>query len=166
MRSQEGQMADQYPTAGGRSDPDEPSSDAQDETEKAKAMVEDEVRTRKAQGEEAVSDVKETAKQEIDKRSDQVADGLDAVVRAMRAAADELEGDGQDRLAQYTRRAAGQVHRVTDYLHAEDTPAMLTDLETMARDNPGTFLGTSFAAGLAMGRFLHASKPEQERGQR
>lgn len=40
-----------------------------------------------------------------------------------------------------TRRAAGQVERVTRYLHDEDAPAMPTDLEDMARRNPGTFLG-------------------------
>jgi hypothetical protein len=110
-----------------------------------------EIREVKAQGKDAARQMKATAEKEIDKRSTQVADGLDSVVRAMYAAADELDGDGQDRLAEYTRRAADQVHRVTDYLHDEDTPAMLTDLEDMARTNPGTFLGTSFAAGLASG---------------
>ena len=46
------------------------------------------------------------------------------------------------------------------YLDEETAPAMLSDLEDAARSNPATFLGTSFAAGLALGRFLRASEPE------
>ncbi len=159
-------MVDHNPPAGGRSDAEELESEVREQVEEAKTMVKQEVREAKAQGKNAVRQMKETAEKEIDRRSTQVADGLDSVVRAMYAAADELDGDSQDRIAEYTRRAAGQVHRVTDYLHDEDAPAMLTDLEDMARANPGTFLGTSFAAGLAVGRFLRSSQPSHERGGR
>lgn len=159
-------MVDHYPPAGGRSDAEELKSDTEEQVEEAKAMVKEEVRDLKGQGKDAARQLKETAEKEIDKRSTQMADGLDSVVRAMYTAAEELDEDGQDRLAEYTRRAADQVDRVTDYLHDEDTPAMLTDLEDMARTNPGTFLGTSFAAGLATGRFLRSSQPDHERGGR
>lgn len=156
-------MVDHYPPAGGQSDAEGLESEVREQVAEAKTAVKQEVRELKAHGKDAARQMKETAEKEIDKRSTQVADGLDSVVRAMYTAADELDGDGQDRLARYTRRAAGQVHRVTDYLHDEDAPAMLTDLEDMARANPGTFLGTSFAAGLALGRFLRSSQPKHER---
>jgi plasmid stabilization system protein ParE len=153
-------MADQHAPVDGRSDRElEPGARA----EEATAMVKDEARDLKAQGEDAARQVKQAAQGEIERRSNNLADGLDSVGRAMRLAAEDLEGEGQDWLADYTRRAAGQVERVGRYLHDEDAPAMLTDLEEMARSNPGTFLGTSFAAGVAAGRFLRSSRPKHER---
>ncbi len=129
--------------------------------DRAKAMVKDEVRDLKVQGREVADQVKQAAEGAIDRRSTKLADGLESVGHAMRLAAEDLEGEGQDWLADYTRRAAGQLERVTQYLHDEDAPAMLADLEDMARKNPGTFLGTSFAAGVAAGRFLRSSRPEE-----
>lgn len=157
-------MVDQYPPAGGQSD-GELEAGLREKADRAKAMAKDEVRDLKVQGREVADQVKQAAEGEIERRSTKLADGLDSVGQAMRVAADDLEREGQDWLADYTRRAAGQVERVTRYLHDEDAPAMLTDLEDMARKNPGTFLGTSFAAGLAAGRFLRSSGPEAGLGQ-
>lgn len=118
----------------------------------------------KGQAKEALREVKDVAAHQTDRRLTQVASSLDSIVRALHTAADELEGDGQARVAEYTRRAATQVNKSTDYLNTEDAPAMLKDLEQVARDNPGTFLGGSFAAGLALGRFLHSSPSAQQNG--
>lgn len=162
-------MLDQQPPAGGQSD-GELEAGVREKADRAKTMAKDEVRDLKVQGREVADQVKQAAEGEIERRSTKLADGLDSVEQAMRVAAEDLERDGQEWLADYTRRAAGQVERVTRYLHDEDAPAMLTDLEDMARKNPGTFLGTSFAAGLAAGRFLRSSGPEaglgQQNGQR
>lgn len=152
-------MVDQHPPPDGQSN-GELETGVREKADRAKAMAKDEVRDLKVQGREVADQVKQAAEEEIDRRSTKVADGLDSVGQAMRVAADDLEREGQDWLADYTRRAASQVERVTGYLHDEDAPAMLTDLEDMARKNPGTFLGTSFAAGLAAGRFLRSSGPE------
>ena len=137
---------------------------AQDAKERAYEKADDmKNRTREqrdelmSRGRDAIGQVRDTAAAEVNRRSSEVAERLDSLVRALRTAADELEGDGQSWLADYTRRAAGQVDRVTGYLHDEEGPAMLGDLEEMARTNPGTFLGTSFAAGVAVGRFLRSS---------
>lgn len=157
-------MVDQHPPAGRQSDGDLEAG-VREKADRAKAMAKDEVRDLKVQGREVADQVKQAAEGEIDRRSTKLADGLDSVGQAMRTAADDLEREGQDWLADYTRRAAGQVEGVTRYLHDEDAPAMLTDLEEMARKNPGTFLGTSFAAGLAAGRFLRSSGPESGLGQ-
>lgn len=158
-------MSDQKPPAGEQAD-GELEAGARDMADRAKAKVKEEARDLKAQGREMADQVKHAAEGEIDRRSTKLADGLESVGRAMRLAAEDLDGEGQDWLADYTRRAADQVERVTGYLHDEDAPAMLTDLEDMARENPGTFLGTSFAAGVAAGRFLRSSRPENGRDQR
>lgn len=132
----------------------------------ATAMVGEEGESVKAQGEEAARQIKEAAQEEIDRRSTRLADGLDSIGRVMRLAAEDLDGEGQDWIADYTRRAAGQVERMTRYLQDEDAPAMLTDIEDLARRNPGTFLGASFAAGVVAGRFLRSSRPGRERDRR
>lgn len=124
----------------------------------------DSVSELKDQAKDAVQEVKDVAAHQADQRLTQVTSSLESIVRALHTAADELEGDGRARLADYTRRAASQMRKSTDYLDAEDTPAMMKDLEQVARDNPGTFLGGSFAAGLALGRFLHSSPPAQQNG--
>lgn len=113
----------------------------------------------KGQAKDALRQVKETAVHQTERKLTQVSSSLDSIVRALHTAADEFDGDGQARLAEYTRRAASQMHKSTEYLNSEDTPAMMKDLQQVARDNPGTFLGGSFAAGLALGRFLHSSSP-------
>lgn len=162
-------MVDQHAPADGQSGR-ELEVGAREKADRAKATAKEESKDLKAQGREVADQVKHAAEGEIDRRSTKLADGLDSVGRAMRLAAEDLDGEGQDWLADYTRRAAGQVERVTRYLHDEDAPAMLTDLEDMARKNPGTFLGTSFAAGVAAGRFLRSSRPQhgqgRQRGQR
>lgn len=155
-------MVDQHATAGGQSD-GQLEAGARKKTAQVEAKAKEQARDLKAQGKEVADQVKHAAEGEIDRRSTKLADGLDSVGHAMRLAAEDLDGEGQEWLADYTRRAATQVERVTRYLHDEDAPAMLEDLEDMARKNPGTFLGTSFAAGVAAGRFLRSSRPEQGR---
>ena len=137
---------------------------AEAKAEEAKQQAEEKAEEAKAQAREVASDVKQKAEEEVDRRTSQGADRLDTVVRALHSAADQLDADGQEWLADYTRKAAGQVDRVTGYLRDEDAPGMLNDLEHMARSNPGTFLGTTFAAGLAAGRFLRSSQPGAAEG--
>lgn len=142
---------------------DELKGKAEEKAREAKAQVKDQAEEVKAWGKETAREARDVAEEQVDRRTGQAADRLDTVVRALHSAADAFDDDGQDWLADYTRQAASQVDRVTGYLRDEDTPSMLSDLEGMARSNPGTFLGTSFAAGLAAGRFLRSSKPRPER---
>lgn len=132
--------------------------------EEAKQEGLEKARELKAQGREAVEEVKEQAKERVDRGTSRAAERLDAVVRALGTAARQLEEEGEGSLASYTRQAASRVDRMTGYLREEDAPAMMADLEDMARTNPGTFIGTTFAAGLALGRFLRASSPEGHPG--
>jgi ElaB/YqjD/DUF883 family membrane-anchored ribosome-binding protein len=121
--------------------------------EEAKQRV-DELRDKSR---EAAESVRRKAERKVDRQTSRAATTLESVERALCEAARELDEDGRDRMADFTRSAAGQISRVGAYLEDEDAPAMLSDLEDMARSNPATFIGTSFATGLALGRFLRAS---------
>lgn len=114
------------------------------------AELKDEVR-------EQVEQLKDQAEEQVDKRTSQAAGRLDSVVRALENSAGQLSDDGERWLADHARQAAGQIARFAGYLRDEDARSMMRDLEEMARSNTGTFLGTSFAAGLAVGRFLRSS---------
>lgn len=121
----------------------------------------EELRTK---GREALREVEHTARDQVERRSAEMAEEMESVVQAMRTAADELEEDGRTSMARYTRRAAEQMERMTRYLRDHDAPSMLHDVEDVARRSPGTFLGSSFAAGLALGRFLRSSRPSPDQG--
>jgi hypothetical protein len=53
---------------------------------------------------------------------------------------------------------------MSDYLEKENPDALMGDAERVARDHPVTFLGSSFAAGIAAGRFLRASRARSSGG--
>ncbi len=93
----------------------------------------------------------------------QVAAGkVHAVARALREAGDALDRDGERELARWGRDAADQVERVAGYLDRQDLSGLAHDLDTRARNNPGAFVAGTFAAGIALGRFLRSSHPEPE----
>ncbi|MCA9736685.1 MAG: hypothetical protein R3E98_20090 [Gemmatimonadota bacterium] len=119
-----------------------------------------------SQGRRAAREVRERAGAGIDRGMDATATRIEAVVAAMHSAADRLEDEGERWFARYARRAAGQVERVRGYLEEEDASTLLSDLENAARENPGTFLGTTFASGVAVGRFLRSSEPRHDGAER
>lgn len=147
-------------TSAARDPADELKEQGRQTAEQAKQKAEE----LRAKGHEAVEHVKREAEEQVERRTSQMAGGLHSIVNALHTAAEKLADDGQEWMADYTRRAARQVDTVSGYLENEDAPAMMADLEDMARSHPGTFVGTTFAAGLAMGRFLRSSQPSTSDG--
>lgn len=155
------------PGPSGRSDTSaarEPGSELKEQGRQTAEQAKRKADELRAKGHEAVEQVKRQAEEQVDRRTSQMAGGLHSIVNALHTAAERLADDGRDWMADYTRQAAHQVDRVGGYLEDEDAPAMMADLEDMARSRPGTFVGTTFAAGLAMGRFLRSSRPSGSGG--
>lgn len=153
---------DQSPGPSSRSDTSadrEPGSELKEQGRQTAEQAKRKAEELRAKGHEAVEQVKREAEEQVERRSSQMADGLHSIVNALHSAAEQLADDGRESMADYTRQAARQVERVSGYLEDEDAPAMMADLEDMARSRPGTFVGTTFTAGLAMGRFLRSSQP-------
>ena len=132
--------------------------EGREKAKEAAAQVKQQTEGLKDKARDSAGDLKHRAEQEVDRRSSAVAHRLESVVRALRTAADELDDDGQRFLARYARRGADQMDRAIGYLDDEDASSMLHDVEDMARSNPATFLGTTFASGVAVGRFLRSSQ--------
>ncbi|HEU5208440.1 MAG TPA: hypothetical protein VFU06_03430 [Longimicrobiales bacterium] len=108
----------------------------------------------------AGADVQRRAADNVNRQKHRVADRLDSIVHALNAARNSLQDDDQGQLASYVGDLTSQVERSTGYLRNNDYGAMMRDMENLARNNTGVFLGSTFVAGLAMGRFLRASEPD------
>ena len=106
---------------------------------------------------EHVGTAKDSATRMVDERKRTLTDSVQALASAFEAAATSLNDGNQARLADWTRELSGRARRIASYLEEQDTRGLVTDLEGTAKQNPTAFLGTSFAAGLAAGRFLRSS---------
>ena len=107
---------------------------------------------------ERTDEARQSATRMVDERKRTLADSVHALASAFDAAATSLSEGQQARLAEWTRELSGRAHRMASYLEEQDTRGLVTDLEDQARRHPTAFLGTTFAAGLAAGRFLRASQ--------
>ena len=123
---------------------------AKDSVREAREQVTTQVRER-------TDAAKESATRMVDERKRTLADSVHALASAFDAAAASLSNEQQTRLAGLTRDLSGRAHRIASYIEEQDTRGLVTDLEGTAREHPAAFLGTTFAAGLAAGRFLRSS---------
>lgn len=109
---------------------------------------------------EKKDELKQRATGALDERRTSAAHRVNAISRALTGAAESLRDNGEPQLSDWVRQAATQVERVVDYLEGKPVDGMVTDLEDMARRHPALFMGGTYAAGLALGRFLRASSPQ------
>lgn len=117
-------------------------------------------RDTKAAVKATVEDAREGAEKRVDRWTETMGERVEHFAGALRAASDSLSSQGEKALAGIADDAAEQVTRVGGYLETEDSSAMMADLLDMGRRNPGAFLGSALAVGLAAGRFLRASSPK------
>lgn len=107
-------------------------------------------------------DVERKTADRVNRQKHQVADRMDAIVHALDSAQTSLRDDDQSQLAGFVGDLGRQVERSTGYLRNNDFHGMVRDMEQLARGNTALFLGSTFVAGVAMGRFLRASEPQPE----
>ena len=108
---------------------------------------------------EKKDELKQRAAGAVDQQRVQVAGRVDAISRALHGAASSLREDGETQLSSWVEQAAGQVERLVGYMQGKPADGMLHDFEDLARRNPALFLGGTYLAGMAVGRFLRASAP-------
>lgn len=130
--------------------------DVKEETKEKAREVTHEVKSR-------VRDAQQRIESTADEQKEVFADRIHAVARALHEAGETLEREEERDLARYGHEAADTIDRAAGYLERNDVRGMIRDLEDTARHSPAAVLGGSFAAGMALGRFLRASRPETDR---
>jgi hypothetical protein len=107
---------------------------------------------------ETLGRAKSGAKNMLDKRRMQAADGLGSMAKAFRRSSDELRGEDAT-ASKYTDFAAKQVENLAEYLRGRDLDQVMNKMEQFARKRPEVFLGGAFAIGFVLSRFLKSSRP-------
>ena len=97
---------------------------------------------------------------EIDERKGTVADQAQSVSSAIQRAASELDDGAPQWLKSAFRQGAQQVQRLADSLEQKDSRQIISDIQTMARNNPATFLVGCAAVGFAAARIFKAGAPD------
>ena len=110
-----------------------------------------------------VDQVQQQAGSRIDRRKDEAANEIEKVAGAVRQIGQGLGDQEQGPLVQYAaeygRKAADGLERLTNYLRRTDTKTLVTEIENFARRQPAIVVGGAFLLGLAGARFLKSSMP-------
>lgn len=118
----------------------------------------------KSQVREQTDRAKDSATRFASERKHTLAGTIEALATAFDSAASTLGERHEPRLADWTREISGRARRLASYLEENDTRGLVTDLEGSAREHPAAFVGSSFAAGVAAGRFLRSSSRTESAG--
>lgn len=100
----------------------------------------------------------------INERKERVADRVRVYGAAAHEAANKLKEEHDDTLAEYAELMADRVDHVSEYLRQSSLDDLMQDTEGFVRDRQEWVCGGLFLAGLAVGRFLKASRPSPSEG--
>jgi hypothetical protein len=107
---------------------------------------------------EILGDATGKLKSAVNEQKAASADYLDSVSRAIKRAAGEFEKD-VPQAATYIRRAGTQVGNVANAVRDRDIHELVSEVENLARRQPGLFFGGAVILGFAALRFLKSSNP-------
>jgi hypothetical protein len=89
-------------------------------------------------------------------QKDRAADGITAVIEAVRHTGDQLR-EKNGTIAGYADSAVGQLERWSSQLRDRDVSELIDDVGAFARRRPAVFVGGGVALGLLAARFLKSS---------
>ena len=138
---------------------------ANDVKDRATATAEQVADRVKQQAKEAGDKIKERSRGFLNEQKGRVAVEIKTYSEAARRAADRLEGESDTNLSQYVSTAADRLDRLGSRIQERDLGDLVDDVEDIARRRPEIFFGGMFVAGLAVARFLKASKQRRQRDQ-
>ena len=104
--------------------------------------------------------------QQVDQRSTQAGDQLQAVARALHSAVDDLRSEGNTSSSDLMDGIAERTEKLGTYLRSTDAERILDDVEQFARRRPWLAAGTAAVAGFVASRFLKASSDRRYEGRR
>ena len=115
---------------------------------------------------DVVGQVQQQAGSRIDRQKDDAANEIQKVAGAVRQLGDQLGSQDQGPIAHYAaeygKKAADGLERLTNYLRQNDAKALVSEIENLGRRQPALLIGGAFLLGLAGARFLKSSKSASE----
>jgi hypothetical protein len=111
-----------------------------------------------------VGRVKESATAQLTNQKDRGLNALDSVAQAVRSTTGKLRDEQHDIIANSLEQAAAQIERWSQRLKDKDIGELMTDMQRLARRQPGVFIGSAFALGVVGARFLKSSRQDDGYG--
>jgi hypothetical protein len=115
------------------------------------------------QAQQAGAQARDRMREQLDRRSSQAGERVNATASDLRTVAEQLRQQGKQQPADLAEQAAQRVQRLGDYLDRADPDRMLHDVEAVGRRRPWAMALGGMAAGLAASRFLKASSSQRYR---
>jgi ElaB/YqjD/DUF883 family membrane-anchored ribosome-binding protein len=103
--------------------------------------------------------IRERASAEFAHQKDRAVDGLHSAAEAVRRTTQQLSETRQEDIAEYARRGADRLDRLSERLTDRNVRDLWRDAQDFARRRPAIVIGSAFAIGVLTGRFLKSSRP-------
>jgi ElaB/YqjD/DUF883 family membrane-anchored ribosome-binding protein len=103
-------------------------------------------------------------REQVDQRSTQAGEQVQAVGQAMKQTSEQLRSEGKETPARAVEQAAQKVDDLGGYLRSADADRILHDVERFARRRPWLTAATGAALGFVASRFLKASSERRYEG--
>lgn len=120
------------------------------------------IRQRAASG---AAELQDGAKAQAERFSAGLGERAGHIAQAIRTAGDSLQGK-EDWLAEAANGLGRTLEDLSTAAKEKGFNGIKRDAEHLARERPVVFMGAAVAAGLALGRILRSSPPEQGAGER
>jgi ElaB/YqjD/DUF883 family membrane-anchored ribosome-binding protein len=104
-------------------------------------------------GEDAAFQLRE----QVQHRSTQAGEQLQAVGQALRSGVEQLRTEGKDAPADFVDTIASKADQLGDYLKSADADRIIGDIEAFARRRPWLTAGATATVGFVVSRFLKSS---------
>ena len=111
-------------------------------------------------------DVSFQVREQLDERSTQAGEHVQAVGHALQTGVEQLRSEGKDVPAKVMTEVAERAEDLGAYLQSAQADGMLTDLERFARRRPWVTAGVGVLAGFVASRFVKASADRRYAGSR
>ena len=126
--------------------------------ESASHLAHDAAEAAKGAAHDATEAAKQQGRQAIDQRRHAVSQKVSNISHALFEGAERLGEEVDPSVAQYVSSMAGTVDRAAHYIDERDLGGIADDLQDFTRRHPEWVYGGLFLAGIALARFLKASK--------
>ena len=110
---------------------------------------------------EAGHQARDRVREQVDQRSTEAGDRVQATACDVRSVAEELRKQGKDAPAKYAEQAADRAERAGEVASESDGDRILRDVEDFGRSKPWAVVAGGLALGFAASRLLKASSSER-----